>query len=232
MNKGRISDTLLWLGASAVGAYFAMRMQSAALVDGAYTPVSNDSFYHARRILDAAIGERGFYQFDSMIHVPEGSWLTWPWAYDYLLAQLLSLALWFSPDTEPMALLAYLPLLLLIVNTGLLVLIARELQLHRGLALVALLALAAFPLNQFVYGVGVLDHHSAEQTFCLLTLLFGLQFFREPDSGRKAAVLGVVLGVAPAFHNGLFILQIPVLVATFVLWLRRQYIAAPERHGA
>ena len=228
MNKERISGLLIWLGASVVGVFFALRIKTAALVDGAYTPVGNDSFYHARRILDAAVGERGFYQFDNMIHVPEGSWLTWPWAYDYLLAQMLSVALWFSPDAEPMALLSYLPMLLLVVNTGLLVLIARELQLHAGLMLVALLAFAAFPLNQFAYGVGVLDHHSAEQMFCLLSLLLGLQYFREPDNGRRAAFLGLVLGMAPAFHNGLFILQIPLLATLFILWMRGS--TPPPKH--
>jgi len=72
VNKDRITAVLTWLAATTVGLYFALRMKSAALVDGLYTPVGNDSFYHARRILDAAVGERGFYQFDNMIHAPEG----------------------------------------------------------------------------------------------------------------------------------------------------------------
>ncbi|GMR17255.1 MAG: hypothetical protein BMS9Abin32_327 [Gammaproteobacteria bacterium] len=220
MNMNRMANVLTWLTASTVGVYFALRMKSAAMVDGLYTPVGNDSFYHARRILDAAVGPRGFYQFDNMIHVPEGSWLTWPWAYDYLLAQLLRMALWISPGAEPMALLSYLPLLLLVVNTGLLVLIAREMQLQAGLALLALLAFAAFPLNQFAYGVGVLDHHSAEQLFALLSLWLGLRYLRRADQVRRAVVLGAVLGIAPAFHTGLFILQIPLLLAVFILWLR------------
>ena len=220
MSERRVQDALIWFAASALGVFFARRMISAALVDGQYTPVGNDSFYHARRILDAAVGDRGFYQFDNMIHVPEGSWLTWPWAYDYLLAKGLAIALWVSPGAEPMAILSYVPLMFLVANTGLLVLIAREMNLHAGLTLVALLAFAAFPLNQFAYGVGVLDHHSIEQSFVLMSLLLGMKYFRQPDSRGRASTLGGVLGIAPAFHNGLFILQIPVLVCVLILWLR------------
>ena len=82
MNKA-LPYWVIWLVFGLIGAAVAMLYSSAAFVDGQYIPVGNDSFYHARRIIDAAISERGFYQFDTMIHVPEGSWLNWPWAYDY-----------------------------------------------------------------------------------------------------------------------------------------------------
>ena len=111
----------LWLIASAVAMFMAMSYETAALVDGTYIPAGNDSFYHARRIIDAAIGERGFYQFDDMIHVPDGSWLNWPWGYDYVLATALSLTLLVAPGMEPMAFLAHVPVAWLVVNTGLLV---------------------------------------------------------------------------------------------------------------
>ncbi|MEM9333320.1 MAG: hypothetical protein AAGA33_00615, partial [Pseudomonadota bacterium] len=54
----------------------------AVFTPGGIVPMGNDAFYHAARILDASVGERGFYQFDAAIHVPEGSWLTWSWGYD------------------------------------------------------------------------------------------------------------------------------------------------------
>ncbi len=110
---------ILWLMASLIGSLMAMNYLSASLVDGQYIPVGNDSFYHARRILDAAISARGFYQFDNMIHVPEGSWLTWPWAYDYLMALALRVALWLDPQIEAMKFLAYIPVVWLPVNLGL-----------------------------------------------------------------------------------------------------------------
>jgi len=81
--------TLIWLSAGTLAAFFAMGMLQASYVDQQFIPVGNDAFYHARRILDTAADPNVFYQFDSRIHVPEGSWLVWPWAYDYLLGRLL-----------------------------------------------------------------------------------------------------------------------------------------------
>jgi len=195
----------------------AMLYKSAAFVDGQYIPVGNDSFYHARRIIDAAIGERGFYQFDTMIHVPEGSWLNWPWAYDYLLALALRGALWVRPDMQPMKFLAYVPVVWVFVNTALLTLIAREVRLGAALTAIGLLAFSLLPLTQNLHGLGLIDHHFMELTFVLLSALLGLRFF-ERQTTRDAAKLGAALGIAVAFHNGLFILQIPVLAAVFLLW--------------
>ena len=39
-----------------------------AVIDGRYIPVGNDSFYHARRILDMLADPTNLYQFDSLIH--------------------------------------------------------------------------------------------------------------------------------------------------------------------
>ena len=80
---------LIWVVASILAAIFALEMTHATYLDGVWHPVGNDSFYHARRILDAVDSPRGFYQFDDMIHAPEGSWLTWPWAYDWTIAKLV-----------------------------------------------------------------------------------------------------------------------------------------------
>ncbi len=210
---------IAWLVFALITAAVAMLYTSAGFVDGQYIPVSNDSFYHARRIIDAAIGERGFYQFDTMIHVPEGSWLNWPWAYDFLLALALRVALWVRPDMQPMKFLAYVPVFWVFVNTGLLTLIAREVRLAVAPTAIGLLAFSLLPLTQNLHGLGLIDHHFIELTFVLLTVLYGLRLF-ERQKTRDAAILGTVLGIATAFHNGLFILQIPVLAAVFLLWLQ------------
>ena len=75
----------LWVIASLIGIFFATLVVDSAFFEGEYIPMGNDSFYHAARMLDTAVGERGFYQFDNRIHVPDGSWIPWPWAYDYLM---------------------------------------------------------------------------------------------------------------------------------------------------
>ena len=209
----------IWLLFSLVTVAIAMLYQTAAIVDGQFLPVSNDSFYHARRIIDAAIGERGFYQFDDMIHVPEGSWLNWPWAYDYLLAVALRLALLVRPDLQPMQFLAYVPVFWVFINTGLMTLVARAAGLGPVAAAVALLVFALSPLTQNLHGLGLIDHHFIELSFVLATVYAGQRFY-SGFASRDAVVLGTLLGVSVAFHNGLFILQVPVLAAGLLLWLR------------
>ena len=72
---------LIWLLATALAIAFATLGLGSVRIDGQYLPFGNDSFYHAARILDAAVGPRGFYQFDVTTHVPEGSWVSWSWAW-------------------------------------------------------------------------------------------------------------------------------------------------------
>ncbi len=212
----------LWLVASLVAVIPALSLLPGTLVGGEYIPAGNDAMYHARRILDAAMGERGFYEFDTMIHAPEGSWITWPWAYDYLMAQALRLALWVRPEMEPMKFLAHVPVFWLLVNVALLTLLLRSLKLPLALSAVALLGFALSPLTQLLHGVGVIDHHFLELTFVLLVTWSGLRLFDKPGSTSAAVQLGVVLGIAPAAHTSLFVLQIPVLISVLVFWLRGQ----------
>lgn len=219
---------LIWLAASCIATALALNYLSAAFVDGQYIPVGNDAFYHARRILDTAIGERGFYQFDNMIHVPEGSWLSWPWGYDYLMAQSLRLVLWLNPLIEPMAFLAYIPVVWVFVNAGLLLLVAREIRLSTELTAIALLAFSLAPTTQELHAVGAIDHHFVELTFTLLSVWLGLRFFANSANTRNATMLGLALGVAPAFHNGLFILQVPVLACFVLLWAYRKPVGKKE----
>ena len=73
LNVQRLATTLLWLCATGISVFLALLVIDSAFFEGEYIPMGNDSFYHARRMLDTAIGERGFYQFDERIHVPDGS---------------------------------------------------------------------------------------------------------------------------------------------------------------
>lgn len=220
--KPSVAYSVIWLVASTIAVVMALQLDSAAFVDGRYIPVGNDSFYHARRILDAAIGVRGFYQFDNMIHVPEGSWLNWPWAYDYLMARALAMAVWIRPSIEPMAFLAHVPVAWVFVNMGLLTMIGRQIRLAAAPTAIVLVGFALLPLTQTLHGVGIIDHHYIELSFVLATVWSGLRYFSASNRAANAIVLGIILGTAPAFHNGLFILQIPVLACVLVQWLRRR----------
>ena len=210
----------VWLAAVLIAVFFALIDSDATIFDGVYLPRGNDSFYHARRIIDAAVGTQGFYQFDDRLHVPEGAWIPWPWAYDYLLAQALRIALWVSPTLDPVAFLCYVPVGWLLVNTALFMAAAGAIGLSREMRLVAMLCFALSPLTQLLHTIGMVDHHFVELTFILLSIWLGIEWFKNLQSTRYAVALGLALGVAPAFHSGLFILQLAPLGGALTLWLR------------
>jgi len=213
---------IIWVVSSLLAAALGLEFTHSTYLDGVWHPVSNDSFYHARRILDAVSSERGFYQFDEMIHAPEGSWLTWPWAYDWSMAQFIKAWQFFNPDADSMEIITHVAIYWIFVNTALLLAITVVMNLPLGMSAMVLFGFALLPTTQSLHGVGLIDHHYVELTFVLATILLGLAWLKHPERGNRAAMLGIVLGIAPAFHSGLFILQAPVLLALFLLWLKRQ----------
>jgi hypothetical protein len=214
----------IWLGAALLAVFFALVIRDTT---DAYLPRGNDSFYHARRILDAVVGERGFYQFDDRLHVPEGTWIPWPWAYDWLMAKATELALFIVPGLDPMAFISYVPVAWIVVNSLLFMAIGGAIGLSVPMRALAMLCYALSPLTQLLHAIGMIDHHYIEHTFVLLTVWLGLRWFKESADRRWPLALGIVLGAAPAFHAGLFILQLLPLICVFALWLRR--LAPPPR---
>jgi hypothetical protein len=215
----------IWLFASVLAALSCAAVFTAAHVGSEYVPVGNDSFYHARRILDTAKDPAGFYEFDDKIHAPEGSLLVWPWGYDYALAMLVRAGVALGVSSDPMAILTWIPVAAVFVNIGLLVLVTRRLQLSAWPATIAALCMALAPTTQLLHGPGEVDHHFAELMFLLASLAAGLAWLQNPTSRRAAATLGVLLGTAPAVHNGLFVLQLPLLGALFIWWLQQRRVA-------
>ena len=215
----RLPAIALWAGASALAAFFSLLVRDSTFVAGMVLPRGNDSFYHARRILDA-LGARGFYEFDERLHVPDGAWIPWPWAYDYLLAKATQLALWVVPTLDAMELLSHAAVAWIFVNAALFMAATGVLKMSLPMRALAIFCYALSPLTQLLHSVGMIDHHYVEHTFVLLNVWLGLRWFDRPDSPGRAAALGLALGAAPAFHNGLFILQLVPLAAALVLWLR------------
>jgi len=216
----------IWLLGSLIAVFFALLVSDSTIVGELYLPRTNDSFYHARRILDAAVGTRGFYQFDDRLQVPEGAWISWPWAYDWLMAKAAALAVWLVPSLDPMAFIAYVPVAWILVNAALFIAAAGSLGLSKEMRALAMFCFAFSPLTQLLHSIGMVDHHYIEHTFVLLNAWLGLRWFERPDDARRAGALAAVLGTATAFHNGLFILQLFALAAVFVLWARDSAPAA------
>ncbi len=210
----------IWLAACVIAMFFATILLDSAVIDGLYIPRTNDSLYHARRIIDAAVGSRGFYEFDERLHVPDGMWIPWPWAYDYLMARLAAFGVWLNPGSDPLALVFYVPVAWILVNAALLLAICRAVRLSTPMQALAMLCFALSPLTQLLHAVGMLDHHYVEHTFVLLAVWLGIRWLEQLESRSRAVALGVALGIAPAFHNGLFILQLLPLITLFILWLR------------
>lgn len=228
MNRtARLNFVGLWLLIGAIAAAVcALKWPGAHYVDE-YLPYGVDSFYHARRILDAVADPGAFYEFDRNIHAPEGSLLTWPWGYDYAMVWLVKAGLAVGISQSPIGILIWLPVAAVFVTIGLIMLIARRLGLSNGLAAVAGLCAALSPLTQLLHGVGQIDHHYAEHIFVLATILCGLRWLSQPLDARAAVILGAVLGIAPAVHNGMFVLQLPVLITLLLFWF--QGIRMPMR---
>ena len=218
--KKQFRLVVLWVIGSALTVLVTMATLPAAFVDGHYIPSGDDSFYHAHRILTTARDLSAFYEFDPKIHVPEGSLLTWPWGYDYAMALLVKAGIATGLSNDPVKMLDYIPVAATLISAALMLGIGVGVGLGEwGLAL-ALICLAFSPLTQILHGVGCVDHHFAEYLFVLGALLSGMVYLKTPDSRARAVVAGLVLGSAPAVHNALFIVQIPLLVSLGLLWLR------------
>ena len=219
------ATTLLWFVATAISVFLALLVIDSAFFEGEYIPMGNDSFYHARRMLDTAVGDRGFYQFDERIHVPDGSWIPWPWAYDYLMGHAARFAVWMSPSTDPLGFLTYVPVAWLAINAAIFLAAARRAGLTLAFCAIAMLAFSLSPFVQLMHMPGKVDHHFIEFSFVLLVTWLGLRWFSMPQSRASAIGLGLALGLAPGFHNGMFVLQIPVLLSVGLLWLRGEKLA-------
>lgn len=217
--KDRFVNVAAWAFASAVAIAFAL-VQSDSVINGeSYIPFGNDAFYHARRILDAAFAG-GLYQFDPLIHMTDGSWIPWPWGFDWALANILKVSSWLSPNTDPMKLLVYAPVVWIAVNVALLIAMCSALGLRPEFRALVAIGFALLPTTQMLHGIGQIDHHFVEFTFVLLCVLTSMKMLAGDSGNRAAIVCGATLGIAQAFHHGLFVLQIPLLASIFVIWWR------------
>jgi asparagine N-glycosylation enzyme membrane subunit Stt3 len=144
---------LLWIVGSLVIVVAALAMVSGARVGGEYVPSNADAFYHARRILDVVMTGQAVQQFDSSIHVPEGSWIPWPWGFDTAMAAVVGLFGPFAAESDAAAVLMHLPVVAAVLAVALLVLLWRQLELALPAAVLATFAFAALPLVFLAFAV-------------------------------------------------------------------------------
>src|SRR6187431_2670604 len=169
--------TLLWLGGSTLAMVAALTLLSAGYANGEFLPSNADAFYHARRILDSLFSGSPVIQFDDRIHVPEGSWLTWPWGFDTLLTSITRLFGPYASEAQANRVLMNIPPAAAPIAVGLVVIIARQLALPFFLALLFVLGFSALPLVYVQFAVGNVDHHFGELLWTLGALSAGIWFF-------------------------------------------------------
>lgn len=211
--------SLIWLLAAVVTIFVTLQLTSASYFQGQFLPVGQDAFYHARRILDA-VSTGHVYQYDAMMQVPEGGWITWPWAYDAAMAAAVRVVMQLLPGADPVVVLMHLPPLLSLVALAFLAGICLELRLPAGLTAVVAFCFSLSAYTEYQFGVGSLDHHGAEQVVTLGALWLGLRWLGRPESSARACVFGLWLGLAFGVHTGMFMLQIPLLAAVAISWWR------------
>jgi hypothetical protein len=213
---------LLWIVGTTLIVVFALMQLQQSYVDGVYGPAHADAFYHARRILDAVMTGQPVAQFDARIHVPEGSWITWPWAFDSALAHITRLFGPFADENAANRVLMRLPIFLGVIYITVVLLVTRVMRLSFLSSALLIIGAAMLPVLHVAFAVGDLDHHGAESTWTAMTMAAGIWFFSTRGRIAPAITLGVVLGTALGVHNSLFILQIPVVGLLLLRWLRAQ----------
>ena len=185
LSTGTPGAIIVWMTGAVIVAITTWLWADIVFVADDYIPVGADAFYHARRILDSVADPSAFYEFDAKIHAPEGSWLTWPWGFDRLMAILTTLGLFIS-GADAGQVLMLIPVFWAFLNVALIVALCSELKLSFYVKILAVICYALLPFTQGMHSVGRIDHHFAEHTFFLLSILFLDTFLHNLSPESKA----------------------------------------------
>ncbi|MGY8813993.1 MAG: hypothetical protein ACKVHQ_04660 [Gammaproteobacteria bacterium] len=138
------------------------------------------------------------------------------------MAGLTWVILQFYSEMSAIYILLNIPPFMTLINTALIIAIAVSLKLSLPFTILAVACFSFSPLTQELHLSGRIDHHMIEYSFVLSTILFGILWLKNQVNTRLSVIFGMILGVAPAFHNGLFILQLPLLLTLIALWFCRR----------
>lgn len=217
-DQKRLSDSFFYFLCWLIGGLIAYLFSYVGITflnsHGENTFFGPDSFYHARRILTTAEDLTAFYQYDDR----SSSWISWPWAYDWILALVIKIIYFFSPSVNGASILVHIPPLIVFFNAFLIIGVAKAIDLKLVYALILMLCFALSPLTKLLHVPGRIDHHMIEYSFVLASLWAGIGWFKNKNG---AIVLGIILGIATAFHNGLFVLQLPLVLSSMLMWLSK-----------
>ena len=210
--------SVVWLAGSTLCYVLLFQTLNTSFWGGEFFPTGMDSFYHARRILDAYYGIAANFDLDAHLNFPDGMWVPWPWLYDTMMAGLVNFATSLSGNQNPQYVLFSLPPLWVYINFGLLVYILFLFRLDIKIAVSTALAFCFLPFLFKLHGFGRVDHHFAELTMLFLAIVTSLKWLRNINNLNLSLCCGAVFALAPAIHNGLFLLYVPLLVTMFMAW--------------
>lgn len=221
MISTRFKLILIWIVAGSTAYMMASYPINSVLINNEFVPFAPDSFYHARRIL-FLLNNGVFLQFDPNVNAPYGEFVSWPWAYDTFLAFVVFFVYKINSDLSYISILVNIPPLWVYLNAALIIAIAQSLRLSVAYTILAAACFALSPLTHQLHTIGRIDHHMAEYTFVLGSIWLGILWLRNHKSRQLAFSFGLLLGISTSFHNGLFILQLPILFTFFILWLNKK----------
>ena len=191
-------------------------------IPGATIPIGNDSFYHLKRIADIVNEYPHVSDFDPDIYAPEGTWLTWPKGFDFLMASISRFFLDNYSREEVTRIVVSIPPYIGLLNIFLLYIILRLITDSLWVHILTLITYALSPLTLILHSLGIVDHHSFEHMFVLLSFIGVLLWYKKPDSKIGPLLTGIVMGGSQIFHAGLFILQVPLLLTITISYLKNE----------
>lgn len=206
-----------WLVAAILGIGLSLQTLTYDEFSQSYFLLGIDSFYHAARIQDVVSGVQ-FYEWDFRGFSPNGAWVAWPWVFDRVLIVLSGWYVQFF-DGNVLTFLVHTPPFWFAGNLALFTLLCIRSNLHPGTAAALLFCFALLPFAQQLHLAGRIDHHFAELTAVLVVTLSLLNWIDRLEKNRAAFFAGLSLALVNGISNGLFILQIPVLMVLGLLWL-------------
>lgn len=217
LHTSRRTLWVAWLVAAILGIGLSLQTLTYDEFSQSYFLLGIDSFYHAARIQDVVSGLQ-FYEWDIRGYYPDGAWIAWPWVFDRVLIVLSGWYVQFA-DGNALTFLVHLPPFWFVINLGLFALLCLRSNLHPATATALLLCFALLPLAQQLHLAGRIDHHFAELTAVLVVTLTLLHWIDRLKNNGAAFLAGLSLALVNGISNGLFILQIPVLMVLGLLWL-------------
>ncbi|MCL7412488.1 MAG: oligosaccharyl transferase, archaeosortase A system-associated [ANME-2 cluster archaeon] len=188
------NDTTLMLSIISILAIFIRLLPfSKIFVNGTFTIIGWDPYYHMRRIFFTAHHFPDSITFDSYLNYPYGLEVGWPPLFDQVIAFISLINGLGSPDPFIIQATATIFPVLLGIIVFIPLYFAASMIFDRNVALVSVLILAILPTNINYSMLGSTDHHIAEVLLLTTSYAFVIAALKSP--GHKRLSLSRILKI-------------------------------------